>query len=129
MDYLKNIPYKKVGDKYYLVNEELENFEKEIPLEPLSEGIFLGEDKKDVFYPSIGLLNLLKINKVVIDSKAEWLFLCGRDITFNHIVKKDEIKSIFLVQNEKEEILGLGKMKDNFIANVLDRGDFLRREN
>ena len=131
MDLLKNIPYEKIGEKYYLVNDELKEFKNKIPLEALSLGVFLGEDVKEKFEPSIALLDMIKLEKIKIDDEAEWLFLCGRDITKNHMINhvEDNGKKLFLVENEKEEILGLGKIKDGLLMNLLDRGDFLRREN
>ena len=100
-----------------------------------SPGIILGKLRNEAFIPSLYFLEKLSAmtkNKVFINTKAEWLFLCGRDVFVEHITKKGDIKKIFLVQNEKDENLGYGKMMNlngqKVIKNLLDRGDFLRRE-
>ena len=47
-------------------------------------GLYLGKvGKKGGFFPSFNLLNMLVdavANKIVVDQKAAWLFICGRDI-------------------------------------------------
>ena len=61
--------------------------------------------------------------------------MCGRDIFDESIVSeipKELIGKHVLVQNENDENLGLGIVKVGgsriTIKNVIDRGDFLRRE-
>ena len=106
-------------------------------------GLYLGKVKNGVFFPSFNFLNLLvdaAQNKVVVDRKAAWLFICGRDIFASGLVKvmgskrKDQST---LVLNEFGECLGFGKITENLagespnkvaVKNVLDVGDFLRRE-
>ncbi len=107
-------------------------------------GTYLGKVKKGKFFPSFNLLAILakgEANKVVVDKKTAWLFICGRDIFRKGILavhgsrKKGDHT---LVLNEFGECLGFGKivcgliedMEDTEIAvkNILDIGDFLRRE-
>jgi len=107
-------------------------------------GTFLGKVRTHKFFPSFTLLSMLakqEANRVIIDKKAAWLFICGRDIfqksilqTYGKIHKNDHI----LILNEFKECLGFGKVLTELkpqtdknmpaIANVLDIGDFLRRE-
>ncbi|MFT4311176.1 MAG: hypothetical protein ACMXX7_00965 [Candidatus Woesearchaeota archaeon] len=116
----------KIRNKYYQVPKNYVEIDERIE----AKGIFLGEIKV-TFKPSLYLLEWLSKrteNKIYVNDKAEWLFLCGRDVFIENI-EKERIKSrIFLVQNEKDENLGLGIEKESMIKNLKDRGDFLRRE-
>lgn len=96
-------------------------------------GIFFGETKGKHFQASLPLLEELSAHsnkKAIIDSEAEWLFLCGRDVFGEHIRSAAPTASGFvLVENELGENLGLGKMgPGGSITNIIDRGDYLRRE-
>lgn len=105
-------------------------------------GLYLGKVKSGVFFPSFNLLKMLVSvvsNKVVLGQKAAWLFVCGRDIFRDSIVRAvgSQRKGDYtLVLNEYEECLGFGIVTANFkdvaskvvIRNMLDLGDFLRRE-
>ena len=83
-------------------------------------GLYLGKvGKKGVFFPSFNLLNMLvdvAANKVVVDRKAAWLFICGRDIFREGIVKVMGSKrkgDATLVLNEFGECLGFGKIMED----------------
>lgn len=125
--------YEKVGRKYFLKNHSakfLKDTNGAIML-----GLPLGRENR-FFEPSLFLLELLSKktkNKVFVNSQAEWFFLCGRDIFPENIIRNKSKEKIFLVQNEKDENLGLGmntKSKGKkIIKNLIDRGNFLRREN
>ncbi len=105
-------------------------------------GLYLGKIKNGMFFPSFNLLNMLvgaAANKIVVDQKAAWLFICGRDVFRVGIVKVMGSKrkgDDTLVLNEFGECLGFGKILDDLtssegklaVKNVLDIGDFLRRE-
>jgi len=121
-------------DVYYLVNPELRGIKNIVSENEFSMGIPLGKKGKQ-FEPSAFLLELLSgmsDNKLFVNQKAEWLFLCERDVFPESIIKDNARGKLFLVQNERDENLGLGRKvkKDNklLIQNVFDRGDFLRRE-
>jgi ribosome biogenesis protein Nip4 len=126
--------YVKVGKNYFLVNSFSDSF-SDNNLSSFMIGSLLGKDNK-FFEPSLFLLELLSKdsrNKVFINDQAEWLFLCGRDVFLDNVVKNQSSGDVFLVQNSKDENLGLGfKTKINgkvMVKNLFDRGDFLRREN
>lgn len=105
-------------------------------------GLYLGKLKNGKFFPSFNLLTLflrVSANKIVVDSKTAWLFTCGRDVFGIGVVKVMGSKQkgdSTLVLNEYSECLGFGKIISNFdlsedkvvVQNVLDIGDFLRRE-
>ncbi len=107
-------------------------------------GTYLGKAKNYKFFPSFILLQMLaegEGNKVVVDRKAAWLFICGRDIFAEGIreVQGSRRKGDYvLVVNEYGECLGFGKIVSNLnaeakknevaVKNISDVGDFLRRE-
>ena len=99
-------------------------------------GKYLGKAKKE-FVPSFLLLDsisLEKVNKVSLDEKSAWLFVCGRDIFEDKLLKvegKLDADELFLVMLE-DRCIGYGKVDlfegKKILKNLLDRGDFLRRE-
>ena len=127
------------NQRYYLLNRTLKN---ELQVNYYYAGLYLGKVKSDRFFPSFNLLNMLvsaAANKIVVDQKAAWLFICGRDIFRTGIIKVMGSKrngDATLILNEFGECLGFGKILDDLVEsngkvavkNVLDVGDFLRRE-
>jgi ribosome biogenesis protein Nip4 len=127
------------NQRYYLFNPRLK---KDVQWDFYYAGLYLGKiGKNGGFFPSFNLLNMLidaVANKIVIDQKAAWLFVCGRDIFLKGIVKAMGSKrkgDVTLVLNEFGECLGFGRinnLRDSeekvAVYNVLDVGDFLRRE-
>jgi len=111
----------RIGRKYFYMSKELKELKDSINLEPYSAGIFLGELKNNKFMPSIALLDILANytdKKLFINEKGQTMFLYGKDV--------------FPENNEKNEVLGYGELKKDkkiILKHILDRGDFLRREN
>jgi ribosome biogenesis protein Nip4 len=126
------------GLRFYLLSPRLKRIQGNF----YYAGLYLGKEKDRVFFPSFNLLNMLArvaANKVVVNRKAAWLFICGRDVFGTGIVKVMGSKSngdATLVLNEFGECLGFGKITGDLsgprkkvaVKNVLDIGDFLRRE-
>ena len=127
--------------RFYLINECL------LPLvrhDFFYIGVFLGKAKEGKFFPSFNLLSMLAKeggNRVVLDRKSAWLFICGRDVLPKSILRihgSGKKNTNTLVLNEFGECLGFGRIvgklsgdgKSDEIAvrNVSDVGDFLRRE-
>lgn len=126
--------------RYFLLNKALLKIARN---DFYYSGTYLGKVKKGKFLPSFNLLMMLsekEANKIVVDKKAAWLFICGRDIFRKAIIemygsaRKGEYT---LVLNEFSECLGLGQIVQNLdrpmkkevaVKNILDIGDFLRRE-
>lgn len=138
-NFIKKFTDKKIGEitemrnQFFLADSGLLEIKNKINEEPFALGTFLGEVRKNNFCPSIALLDMLsKISdrKVFVNERAEWLFLCGRDLFEEGIVKKNADKGFVLVQNKIDENLGYGEIVSGKIAvkNFLDKGDFLRRE-
>jgi len=125
--------------RYFLLNENLKRL---TPKGFFYAGIYLGKTKNGRFFPSFNLLRMItknKANKTIVDKKTEWLFICGRDIFKQGITKVTGSKrkgDYTLILNQHGECLGFGKIlysldkaqKGVVIKNILDIGDFLRRE-
>jgi ribosome biogenesis protein Nip4 len=134
----KNLILKR-RDRYFLLNDCLKRL---ISKGFFYAGIYLGKAKRRRFFPSFNLLGMIagkKANKVIVDKKTEWLFICGRDIFKQGIAEVMGSKrkgDYTLILNQHGECLGFGKIlchldkaKDGVvIENISDIGDFLRRE-
>jgi len=130
--------------RFYLLNNQVKPLM--IKNDFFYTGTFLGKTRKGKFFPSFNLLSMIatqEANRVVVDKKAGWLFICGRDIFKKGILKtygKIQKNCHVLIINEFGECLGFGKVLSGLeqqipidkntlaITNVLDIGDFLRRE-
>jgi len=127
--------------RFYMVNSVLKPY---VHPDFFYAGLFLGKAKEGKFFPSFNLLSMLSkegANKVIIDKKAAWLYICGRDILGKSILRfhgSGKKNTDVLVLNEFGECLGfgriVGKLSDGtksseiVVMNVSDVGDFLRRE-
>jgi len=127
-------------NRYYLLSKKLNH---QLPKGFFYSGAYLGAVKGASFFPSFLLLTMIaesKANRIVVDKKTAWLFICGRDIFKKGILKGNNLKKgdYTLILNEHNECLGFGKIlhnirKENYankvvVKNILDIGDFLRRE-
>ena len=127
------------GGRYFLLNKSLKAI---APRSFFYAGRYLGKVKDEKFFPSFNLLAILaedEANKTVVNEKAAWLFICGRDIFGGGIVSVQGSRregDFTLVCNEFGECLGFGRIvcdlgaKDArvVVQNISDVGDFLRRE-
>jgi ribosome biogenesis protein Nip4 len=125
--------------RYYLINPALKPLVKS---GFFYAGLYLGKAKEGKFFPSFNLLSMLAKKdaaRIVLDRKAAWLFICGRDVFSRGVVKtlgSAQRGSDVLVLNEFGECLGFGRIVGGFedskdrvaVRNVVDVGDFLRRE-
>ena len=122
--------YVTIRNTYYLKNPFLEEIRNKVNRRIDHLSIPLGEGKKK-FKPSLYLLEWLSHRtkeKVYVNKKAEWLYLCGRDLFSDSIEKDTSKERLVLVQNNIDENIGYGLKQGKKIKNLLDRGDFLRRE-
>jgi ribosome biogenesis protein Nip4 len=127
--------------RYFLLNQKLQGL---VRREFYYAGVYLGKVKNGVFFPSFNLLAMLakgRANKIVVDRKAAWLFICGRDVFRRGVLTMRGSRrkgDYVLVMNEFGECLGFGKILCSLdadaqgaevaVKNVSDVGDFLRRE-
>lgn len=128
-------------NRYFLVNTSLRRFVRK---DFYYAGAYLGKVKDRIFFPSFLLLAMMakgKANKTIVDDKAAWLFICGRDIFKRGILRVEGSKekgSYTLVLNQRSECLGFGRLLHGIdatrgedtvaVKNISDIGDFLRRE-
>lgn len=125
--------------RYFLLSQQ----QKKLGLKDFFyAGMYLGKTKGGRFFPSFNLLRIInekEANKIIVNKKAEWLFICGRDIFNRGVLEviRSKIKGDYtLVLNKRHECLGFGKIVGDlgkkqskvFVKNILDLGDFLRRE-
>lgn len=134
----QSVNYEKICSAYYLIPKELKDIKSFTG--PVMMGLYLGEDKKDKFLPSLALLTILaktSEEKVYVKDIGEMDFVYGKDLRKRHILKfngETKIGFLKLVMNKNDECLGYGKVigeknSDGVIVkNVLDIGDFIRRE-
>ena len=130
----------KKGNRYFELSEKVQN---QIPKGFFYVGTYLGAVKGNSFFPSFLLLDMIsrtKANKLIVDKKTAWLFICGRDIFRKGILQGEQLKKgdYVLIMNLMNECLGYGKILINLrgspdskqvaVKNILDIGDFLRRE-
>ena len=124
--------------RYYLLTRKLLSIAQD---DFFYAGNYLGKIKNHKFFPSFSLLTMLAktgANKVVVDDKAAWLFICGRDIFGKRITASYGSRrkgDYTLILNSFGECLGFGRIVQNLdaesevmIKHVSDVGDFLRRE-
>ena len=68
----------KKQNRYFLLNEDLK---RQIRKDFFYAGAYLGKIKDAIFFPSFILLAMIgkeKANKIMVDEKTAWLFICGR---------------------------------------------------
>ncbi|MBU2589704.1 MAG: hypothetical protein KKF52_04770 [Nanoarchaeota archaeon] len=128
----EKIPYIKIKNKYFLENKELMELSKKLNCKIEAASLYLGEEN-ETFKPSLALLEILartSKEKVFLNDIGEIDFIYGRKkLGKRHIKSIQGNNNRKLVQNEHDENLGYCKIIDeDKIKNVLDRGDFLRRE-
>ena len=130
------------GKRYFLLNQKLKGLtEKHGGW--IYAGTYLGKvGRGGVFHPSFPLLFMIAEkakNRIVVDDKAAWLFICGRDIFKEGILKTEGSRrkgDYTLVFNKYGECLGYGVIAKNLdklesglaVKNLMDIGNFLRRE-
>ena len=126
-------------NRYFLLSKELKKLARG---SFFYAGIYLGKIKGGKFFPSFNLLRMIaekEANKIIVDEKTAWLFICGRDIFKRGIIRvvgSGRKGSFTLVLNQDGACLGFGKILTSLdeeresvaVKNVLDIGDFLRRE-
>ncbi|MEM3616575.1 MAG: hypothetical protein QXN95_00175 [Candidatus Bathyarchaeia archaeon] len=136
----KSLVAKKKG-KFFLLSPNLKKL-VEKGGDWLFAGTYLGKVENGKFFPSFLLLSMIADqaqNRVVVNDRAAWLFVCGRDIFKDGVLEAYGSRSkgaYTLVFNSYGECLGFGKIERDLdkaksgvvVKNILDVGDFLRRE-
>jgi len=118
----------KVRHAIYAVTDEIANKAEGFGGMLFGAGIHIGDAYTD-FKPGPGILPFLSgtKKKININEKASYLFTCGRD-AFISSVEGDMPEGLVLVENERDEPIGLGEVRAKVVKNLMDIGDFLRRK-
>lgn len=127
---------RRVGRNFYKAEERLWNIKNGVDRDIYAIGKFMGEEKMG-FSPSPALIDLIsrfpdaQSKKVFVNKKAEWMFLCGRNVLSDSVTRNpnDLSEGLVLVQNEQDENLGYGQFKKEdtlIIKHILDKGRYLR---
>jgi ribosome biogenesis protein Nip4 len=128
----------RIGRNFYNAESRLWDIKTGVNRDLYAIGTFLGEEKHG-FNPSPALMDLIsklpnsESKKIFINKRAEWLFLCGRNILSESIINNPHNISdgIVLIQNEHDENLGYGQFKKEdtlIIKHILDKGAYLRMD-
>lgn len=129
-----------IENKLFLIDEKMKEILNKVNKRPFYLGMYIGKSKGDKFFPSFALLKKISNytnNKIWIDDKTEWLFTCGRDIFSEGITNVTGHKDkggVSLIFNRQNDLLGFGKITQKIdrqgvvVKNILDIGDFFRRE-
>ncbi len=126
----------KIGSQYFLITDGLKQIKEKIDIKPYSIGLKLGEIKDKQFLPSFSLLDIISKytkQKIILNDRGENIFLYKKDV-FEANIKKSYVKiGICIVLNKHDEVLGYGLLKMSkqrrMLKPILDRGDYLRKEN
>jgi ribosome biogenesis protein Nip4 len=73
--------------RFYLLNAALKPI---VNRDFFYAGVFLVKAKEGKFFPSFNLLSMLAkrdANRIVVERKAAWLFICGRDVLAKSVVR------------------------------------------
>ncbi len=118
----------------YSVNDKLLNHITSIDHRFFFVGTSIGELRQKGFFPNpefIDFLSKRSEDKIIINDKSEWMFLCGKDIFKSGVSSdksKDSARNVF-VQNKNNENLGLaGSFKNGQYYHILDKGAYVRKE-
>jgi len=128
----------KIGKRYFYDPKGLLDAQH---WEVFSVGLFLGEEKRE-FQPTSALIDLLAQHnqkRVVVGSKAAWLFLCARDILMDGVLEPGlfDHQELAIVADHEGNVLGYGKVvapfnskmrNKTYVKHILDKGEYLRRE-
>ena len=130
----KDIDFQLVGRSYFIVKSR-----QLLSKHPMYSGECIAHIRGPVLIPSIGFLQ--QIGKearkhVILNPKAEWLYICGRDVFSKGIASHNNpmVGDRVVVLNQHKECLGYGDMVAPFtdkrvvIKRLFDIGDLLRRE-
>lgn len=128
----------KIDNKFLFMSDEVKRIVQKINKKTFTAGLILGEMRGIRFFPSAPLIDIIAKHtdkKIIVNKKTAWLYLCGRDIFAQGIVKATASTGFVIVENELGEALGygqvLGKTEEKnrvVVKNLFDKGVFLRKE-
>jgi ribosome biogenesis protein Nip4 len=117
----------------YAVSNEVFEVADSIDDNFLYAGTLLGEVKKE-FMPSpefVDFLSKHSSNKITVNPKSEWMFLCKKDIFKSGVLKdtSDRKARKVFVQTVNGENIGLAfAFKEGKYLHIIDKGAYVRKE-
>ena len=130
----KTVDAQIIGRSYFIVKEK-----NLLSKRPIYSGECIAHIRGPVLIPSIDFLQ--QIGKearkhAILSAKAEWLFICGRDVFAKGIASHNNpaVGDRAVILNQHKECIGYGDMtapltdKRVVIKRLFDIGDLLRRE-
>jgi ribosome biogenesis protein Nip4 len=126
----------KLNNKRFLANKMIiDNIYNKSRL--VYAGKLLGRTGGEFIPSSTFLQELAKyndVNKIWVNEKVGWLFICGRDIFKENIIKNEGSlkEGCYSLVMHEEDCLGYGKIEENkdrtIFRNLFNIGDFIQRE-
>ena len=127
-----------LGTEWYRVPDALIGF-KNLPRTPVWVGQFLGRERNKYLVPGKALLDAIApvaTKRVMVSDKAAWLFVCGKDVLQQSIIRVDgnPKSGEWVLVMQGMACIGFGEVqgaladKTSIVKNLFDLGDFLRRE-
>jgi ribosome biogenesis protein Nip4 len=130
----KAIDAQLVGRSHFIIKDK-----QFLGKRPVYSGECIAHIRGPVLIPSIDFLQQIgkeARKQIVVNEKAEWLYICGRDVFAKGIISHNNpmIGDRVVVLNKHKECLGYGDViapldgKRVVIKRLFDIGDLLRRE-
>jgi ribosome biogenesis protein Nip4 len=129
----------KLGRRWFCDPHGIAAWAREQGWDTFSAGIYIGEER-GAFKPTSALLDTFEgAPRTVVDEKAAWLIVCGKDVLMEGVrVPSDApVRSMTLIADEDGHVLGCGEVRAEhnrkakhrmYVKTLLDRGEYLRRE-
>jgi len=132
---IKQAPEAQIIERSYFIVKDKQFLGKR----PIYSGECIAHIRGPVLIPSVSFLQQIAKQArkhVILTPKAEWLYICGRDVFTKGISTHNnpEVGDRVVVLNQHKECLGYGEMTAPFtdkrvvIKRLFDIGDLLRRE-
>jgi len=112
----------KIKKEFYLLRKEMIPFLNEYTR---AAGIKIKDSEISLEF-AFKIAKHAKKNLITVNEIGEKLFLYGRDVFKENIIKGDLKKGKKLVLNSHNECLGIGFWDGKILRNIRDRGMFLR---
>ena len=99
-----------------------------LSIKPVSKGLVIFDKKTPYHY--LLELNQDKVkNFLVLNEKSSFLFTCNRKLFSKGVIKRRGSGPLFLVLNERREILGLVNLTQSGFNTKIDIGYYLNQDN
>ncbi|MEE8168332.1 MAG: NIP7 N-terminal domain-related protein [Candidatus Hydrothermarchaeales archaeon] len=116
----------------FATNKQASEALEKLKRDPYSIGLYLGEIRGGRFILSLegaSVIARYTDKKVIVSRKAEQLVLYGRDVFSKSAVNFETLAEgeRCLIVNDRDELLGIGRVEKGMVKNLMDRGWYLRK--